>query len=184
MSVRSESSGPFAVAFRAYEHVKFVALLRGRFDLQIEGESTPTRVRRGDGYMLTDGRSYRIFNADVPSTDAATLYSAERRIAGIVRWGDGVADTVTVGTRVIFNPPGAAWIRGRLPPFIRIPAGTAEALRFRAILNLLCGEPEGLPGATVAADRYVGILLVQVLRRLSAGADREGSVRPGELARG
>jgi hypothetical protein len=166
MSVRSESSGPFAVVFRTYEHAKFVAVLRGRFDLQIEGAPTPTRVRRGDCYMLTNGMSYRIFNANVPETDAATLYSADRRMAGTVRWGDGVADTVTVGSRVIFSPEGTARIRERLPPLIRIPAGTAEAVRFRAILTLLCGDPEGAPGAAFAADRYVGILLVQVVRHL------------------
>ncbi len=130
MSVRSESSGPFAVVFRTYEHAKFVAVLR------------------------------------VPETDAATLYSADRRMAGTVRWGDRVADTVTVGSRVIFNPEGAARIRDRLPPFIRIPAGTAEAVRFRAILTLLCGDPEEAPGAAFAADRCVGILLVQVVRHL------------------
>ena len=175
MSVRSESSGRFAVMFRAYDHVKFVAVLRGRFDLQIENGTPPTRVRRGDCYMLTNGRPYRIFNADVPETDAGTLFSADRRMDGVVRWGDGVADTVTVGSRVIFNPVGAAWLRDRLPPLIHIPAGTTEAARFRAVLNLLYGEPEGAQGAAVAADKYIGILLVQVLRRLfDGGRDQQG----------
>jgi hypothetical protein len=183
MSVRSENSGPFAVVFRAYEHAKFVAVLRGRFDLQIEGETSPTRIRRGDGYMLTNGRPYRIFNADVPETDAGTLFSANRRMDGVVRWGNGVADTVTVGSRVIFNPVGAAWLRDRLPPLIHLPAGTTEAVHFRAVLNLLCGEPEGALGATFAADKYIGILLVQVLRRLLAGGrDRKASGRSGKLA--
>lgn len=166
MSVRTESSGPFVVTFRAYEHAKFVAVLRGRFDLQIEGETMPTRVQRGDGYMLTNGRPYRIFNAEVPETDAGALFSAKRRMDGVVRWGDGIADTVTVGSRVTFNPAGVAWLRDRLPPLIRIPDGTAEAVRIRTILNLLRGEPEGAPGAAAAADSYVAILLVQAMRRL------------------
>ena len=154
------------VTFRAYEHAKFVAVLRGRFDLQIEGETMPTRVQRGDGYMLTNGRPYRIFNAEVPETDAGALFAAKRRMDGVVRWGDGIADTVTVGSRVIFNPAGVAWLRDRLPPLIRIPGGTAEAVRIRTILKLLGGEPEGAPGAAAAADSYVGIMLVQVMRRL------------------
>ena len=117
------------VAFPAYEHAKFVAVLRGGFDLQIEGESTPIRLRRGDCYMLTNGTAYRIFNADVAATDAASLYAADSRIDGVVRWGEGVVDTVNVGSRKhTLNSKGAAWFRvDRLPPLIRIPAGTAEA---------------------------------------------------------
>ena len=183
MSVRSESSGPYKVGFRAYEHAKFVAVLRGRLYLQIEGETTPIRVRRGDGYVLTNGRPYRIFNADVPETDATRLFSANRRLDGVVRWGDGAADTITVGSRVIFNPGAAAALHARLPSFIRIPSGTAEAVRFLTILKLLCGEPEGAPGATVAADKHIGILLVHVLRHLLAGdRNRKTSGGPGESA--
>lgn len=179
MSVRSESSGPFAVRFPAYRHAKFVAVLRGRFDLQVDGETSAIRLRRGDCYVLTDGRAYRIFNADVPETEAAMLYAAERGADRVVRWGDGVVDTVTIGSRATFDPKGAAWLRGRLAPVIRLPSGTAEAARFRATLTLLCGEPGQAPGTAFAADRYVGILLVQVLRCLLAGGD---PVRTGSRA--
>lgn len=173
------------MGFQAYEHAKFVAVLRGRLYLQIEGETTPIRVRRGDGYVLTNGRPYRIFNSDVPETDAGALFSADRRLSGVVRWGDGAADTITVGSRVVFNPCAAAALRARLPSYIRLPRGTAEAVRFRAILKLLGSEPEGAPGATVATDKYIGILLVQVLRHLLAGdRDRTTSRGPGESACG
>jgi len=179
--VRSESSGPFAVRFHAYEHAKFVAVMRGHFDLQIEGETTPTRVRRGDGYVLTNGSPYRIFNAVVPETDAGALFSADRRLNGVVRWGNGAADTITAGSRVVFNPDAAAAFRARLPSVIRVPGGTAEAVRFRAIVKLLGGEPKGVPGAIVAADKYIGILLIQVLRHLQAGEpDRKTSGGPVE----
>jgi hypothetical protein len=171
LSVRAESSGPFSVAFRAYEHAKFVAVLRGRFKLQLEGEPLPTLLRRGDCYALTRGSAYRIYNADVPDSDAAELFSTSRESDGVVRWGDATADTVTVGSRIVFSREGLAWLRDRLPPFIRIPAGTDEARRLRAILTLLHGDPADAFGANFAAERYVGLLLVQVLRLLRA---REG----------
>ncbi|MDB5578564.1 MAG: AraC family transcriptional regulator [Bradyrhizobium sp.] len=152
--------------FPAYEHVKFIAVLRGRFDLLIEGEARSSRLRRGDCYMLTSGRPYRIFNAPVPERDAATLYAADRAADSVVRWGEGVVDTVTVGARASFFPVGVAYLRDRLPPFVRIPAAATEAARFRALLELLCGEVEGGPGTTFAADRYVGLLLVEALRYL------------------
>jgi hypothetical protein len=172
LSVRAESSGPYAVAFRPYEHAKFVAVLRGRFHLQREGGPEPSLLRRGDCYVLTRGTAYRIFNADVPDTDAAALFSTQRGIDGVVRWGNAATDTVTVGSRVTFSREGLTWLRERLPPFIRIPNGTAEATRFRAILALLYGDPTDALGATFTADRYVGILLVQALRHLSAGKGR------------
>lgn len=166
LSVRSESSGPFAVAFKPYEHAKFVSVLRGEFELQLERDATPTRLRPGDCYLLADGRPYRIFNADIPDTDAGTLFSANRGADGIVRWGHGVIDTVTIGSRILFDPEGAAWLRERLPPLVLLPAGTPEAVRFHAILSLLGTDPENAPGAAFAADRYIGILLVQVLRHI------------------
>jgi hypothetical protein len=168
LSVRAESSGPFSVAFRAYEHAKFVAVLRGRFKLQLESEPLPTLLRRGDCYALTRGCAYRIYNADVPDSDAAKLFSTFRESDGVVRWGDGTVDTVTVGSRVVFTREGLAWLRHWLPPFVRIPAGTAEARRLRAILTLLHGDPTEALGANFAAERYVGLLLVQVLRHLRA----------------
>jgi len=166
MSVRSESGGRFAVRFPAYDHVKFVAVLRGHFDLHIEGDARPSRLLRGDCYLLTSGRPYRIFNAPVPETDAAMLYTADRAVDGVVRWGEGPVDTVTIGARASFFPVGAASLRDRLPPFVQLPAATEETVRFRMFLELLCGEAEGVPGATFAADRYVGLLLIEALRYL------------------
>lgn len=166
--MRAESGGPYSVAFRRYEHAKFVAVLRGRFKLQIDGEPLPILMRRGDCYALTRGSAYRIYNAEVPDSDATALFSSSGEGDGVVRWGDGTSDTVTVGSRVVFNPEGLAWLRDRLPPLIRIPAGAVEAMRFRAILALLYGDPSNALGANYAAERYVGILLVQVLRHLHA----------------
>jgi hypothetical protein len=163
-SVRTESSGPFAVRFRAYEHVKFVAVLRGRFELQIEGEARTNAVPQGDCYMLTSGRPYRIFNANVPETDATVLFSTNRDANGVVHWGDGAADTVTVGSRATLNSEGAVLLRDKLIPFIRIPTGALEADRIRTILTLLSGEFVRGSGATLTADKYFGALLEQTLR--------------------
>ena len=167
--MRAESGGPYAVAFRAYEHAKFVAVLRGHFLLQREGEPAPAQLRRGDCYVLTCGNPYRIFNAEVPDSDAAEIFSSQRGIDGVVRWGNAATDTVTVGSRITFSREGLTWLRGRLPPFIRIPAGTAEAARFRALLALLHADPPHALGGAFAADRYVGILLLQALRHLHGG---------------
>ncbi len=177
MSVRSESSGPFALGFPAFEHAKVVAVLRGRFDLQIEGEAARTRLRRGDCYMLTSGRPYRISNADVAETDAADLFSAHRGADGVVRWGDGRADTVTLGCRATLTARSAALLRAGLAPVIHIPADAPEAARIRAILSLLLGEDDDAPDATLMGERYFGVLLVQALRhhlRDEPGPSRRG----------
>jgi hypothetical protein len=170
MSVRSESGGPYALAFKAYEHAKFVSVLRGHFDLQIEGHAAPSRVREGDCYLLADGRPYRIFNAEVPETEAGAHFSAHRGADGIVRWGREAVDTVVIGSRVTFNSAGMTWLRDRLPPLVHLPAQTAEATGFRKILALLGSEPETALGSAAIADRCVGILLVQTMRYLKITA--------------
>jgi len=66
MSVRSESSGPFAVVFRAYEHAKFVAVLRGRFDLQIEAPGAAFAADRYVGILLVQVVRHLLYMTSCP----------------------------------------------------------------------------------------------------------------------
>jgi hypothetical protein len=168
MTVRTESRGPFSLSFRPYEHVKLVAVIRGAFHLQIVGEAAPISLRQGDCYMLPHGRAYQIFNAEVGTVDAASWFADHWDADGVVRWGGAPPDTITVGCRPTVSPEGAAWARSNLPPAIHMPAGDDEANRFREVLHLLRGEPASAFGSSVAAHRYVDLLLVQALRHCLA----------------
>jgi len=164
--LRFESSGPYAMRFEGYEHIKFGAVLSGGFSLWVDGEPAPIRLDAGDCYLLTDGRPYRTFNADdAPEVDGTAFFIANRDAAGVVRLGDGPPDKVVIGGRFTFEREGAAWLREALPPVIHITARAPEAAPLRATLSLLRGEAGGgAPGEAVVIDRLADILLVQAIR--------------------
>jgi len=49
--IRFESSGPYAMRFGPYEHVKFGAVLFGALNLQVDGQHQPIRLEAGDCYF-------------------------------------------------------------------------------------------------------------------------------------
>src|SRR5882757_10285835 len=173
--LRFESRGPYAMRFGGYEHVKFGAVLSGRFSLWVDGEPAPIRLDTGDCYLLTDGRPYRTFNSeDAPEVDGTAFFTANRDANGVVRLGDSPPDKVVIGGRFSFDREGAAWLREALPPVIHIAAGTPQAAPLRATLALLGDEAGcGALGETVVIDRLADILLVQAIRAHLAVAGPE-----------
>src|SRR5882762_10758360 len=115
--LRFDSSGPYAMRFGPYEHVKFGAVLSGSFSLWVDGKPAPIRLEAGDCYLLTDGRPYRTFNSDgAAEIDGTAFFIANRDANGVVRLGDGPPDKVVMGGRFTFDREGAAWLREALPP--------------------------------------------------------------------
>jgi AraC-like DNA-binding protein len=164
--LRFESRGPYALRFEAYEHIKFGAVLSGRFKLWVDGEPAPIRLEAGDCYLLTDGRPYRTYNAeDIAPADGTAFFNANRDADGVVRLGEAPPDKVVIGGRFTFDRDGAAWLREALPPIIHVSATAPEAAHLRATLGLLSGEAGGAaPGAAIIVDRLADILLVQAIR--------------------
>lgn len=191
--LRFESSGPYAMRFGTYEHVKFGAVLSGGFSLWVDGEPEPICLRGGDCYLLTDGRPYRTFNSDdAEEVDGTAFFTESRDARGVVRLGDGPPDKIVIGGRFTFDREGAAWLREALPPVIHVQVGTPEAAPMRATLTLLSGEASAdAPGEAVVIDRLADILLVQAIRAHLAVADPEttswlagiGDVRIGRAMR-
>lgn len=170
--LRFESTGPYALRFGSYEHVKFGAVLSGRFNLRIDGQDEAIGLGAGDCYLLTDGQPYRTWNSEeAQEEDGTAFFSAHRDAAGVVRLGEAPPDKVVIGGRFTFDIEGAAWLRQALPPVIHIQAGAPEAAALRATLELLRQEA-GMtaPGEAVIVDRLADILLVQAIRAHLANA--------------
>jgi AraC-like DNA-binding protein len=175
--LRFESCGPYALRFEAYDHIKFGAVLFGRFSLWVDGQSAPIHLQAGDCYLLTDGRPYRTYNAeDAIERDGTAFFDAQRGLDGVVRLGEEPPDKIVIGGRFTFEPDGAAWLRDALPPIIHIAAADAQASSLRATLSLLGGEAgRAAPGAAVMIDRLADILLVQAIRAHLASAPPEAA---------
>jgi AraC-like DNA-binding protein len=174
-SVRFESQGPHAMRFGSYDHMKFGAVLSGRFRLCVDGDTQPLKLEPGDCYLLTDGRPYRTANVeDVPEIDGNTFFAAGRGEDGVVRLGGRPPDKIVLGGKFRFDDEGAAWLRAALPPTIHIAAASPAAGPLRATLSLLGTETgTGAVGEAVVVDRLADILLVQVLRAHLASAEPE-----------
>ncbi len=180
-TIRFESSGPYALRFGAYDHIKFGAVLTGHLRLWVEGNPVPLELGPGDCYLLTDGLPYRTSNSDeAPELDGNGFFAGARGEDGVIRLGDGPPDKIVIGGRFVFDEQGAAWLREALPPMIHIKASSPAAGPLAATLALLGREAGGgAPGENVVVDRLADILLVQALR---AHLAEHGRARVGWLA--
>lgn len=165
-TIRFESSGPYALRFAGYDHIKFGAILSGSLRLWVEGNPIPVELGPGDCYLLTDGLPYRTSNSDeAPEIDGNVYFADARGEDGTIRLGEGPVDKVVIGGRFVFDEEGAAWLRSALPQIIHIKASSPAAGPLRRTLELLGLEAGGgAPGENVIVDRLADILLVQALR--------------------
>lgn len=175
--IRFESSGPYAMRFGPYEHVKFIAVLTGHFNLLVEGRRDPIRLKAGDCYFQTDGRPYRTYNStDAVEFDGTAYFVENRSVEGVVRLGEGPPDKVVIGGCFALDEEGVSWLREALPPVIHIKAGAPEAEALHDILRLFSREVGGgAPGEGVIIDRLADILLVEAIRAHLAASDPETS---------
>ncbi|MBX4862801.1 AraC family transcriptional regulator [Rhizobium sophorae] len=165
-TIRFESSGPYALRFGGYDHIKFGAILSGSLRLWVEGNPIPIELGPGDCYLLTDGRPYRTSNSeDAQEIDGNVYFAGARGEDGTIKLGEGPIDKVAIGGRFVFDEEGAAWLRSALPTIIHIKASSPAAGPLRRTLELLGLEAGGgAPGENVIVDRLADILLVQALR--------------------
>lgn len=165
-TIRFESSGPYALRFAGYDHIKFGAVLSGSLRLWVEGNPIPIELGPWDCYLLTDGLPYRTSNSEnAQEIDGNSYFAGARGEDGTIRLGDGPIDKVVIGGRFVFGEEGAAWLRSALPPIIHIKAsspGAGPLCRTLELLGLEAGG--GAPGENVIVDRLADILLVQALR--------------------
>jgi AraC-like DNA-binding protein len=165
-TIRFESSGPYALRFAGYDHIKFGAVLSGSLQLWVEGNPIPVELGPGDCYLLTDGLPYRTSNSDkATEIDGNVYFAGARGEDGTIRLGEGPVDKVVIGGRFVFDEEGAAWLRSALPQIIHIKASSPAAGPLCRTLELLGLEAGGgAPGENVVVDRLADILLVQALR--------------------
>lgn len=163
---RCETSGDYAFRFGSFEHLKIGAVLLGELTMWVDGRSQPLELKTGDCYLLTTGQPHRIATMEgLEERDGRQFFDAHRDANGVVRFGEGLADKISIGGRFVFDTEGAAWLRTALPPVIHIPAASPHAMPLRLTMKLLTAEMGGgAPGEAVITDRLGDILLVQALR--------------------
>jgi AraC-like DNA-binding protein len=147
LSSRFEGRGDWALRFPAYRHMKFGGVLAGGFQLWVDGEPQPVRLKVGDFYLLTNGMPFvsassRSADPRRRAEDGPQAYRRHRDGHGIVRLdgrGAGVDAAVS----------GVSLAKGGLATLVLVHA-------LRAYLGA-SQPPEGWLGAI--ADPRVGAAL-------------------------
>jgi len=177
LSSRLEARGRWAFRYPGYSHVKFGAVLAGRFDLWIEGSARRTSFGPGDFYLLTNGRPFvAATDPDGPPQDGVAMSRRHRTPDGVVRYGKKGALVSLASGGFQFDNEVSGLLLHHLPPLICLGARDRGAPVLASVLQLLALETgESQPGAAVARESLAVLVLVQMLRvYLEQAAQPEG----------
>lgn len=176
LSSRLEARGRFAFVYPGYSHVKFGAVLAGRFQLCIEGAPPSTIFEAGDFYMLTGGQPFRlasdpgVTSQEAPQ-DGPRMVARHRDPDGVVRYGASGELVALASGGFVFDDQRrgggeiSSLLLRHLPPLIRLKGDHAGARALSSVLELLALETgEVRPGAEVARESLATLVLVQMLR--------------------
>jgi AraC-like DNA-binding protein len=173
---RFEGQGDWALAFPAYEHLKFGTVLSGRLHLWLADEDERYVMEQGDFWLLTNGKPF--FSATdpaMPAIDGPLTYQAHRRADGTVRFDrPGKVPPVTlVSGRFAFENALAGLLLNRLPPIIHLRAADYASHALTHVLALLTSEHDPYaPGSGLAKTAIATLVLIQALRAHSASSER------------
>ncbi|MFS4092265.1 AraC family transcriptional regulator [Streptomyces sp. AF1A] len=163
---RLEATGPWAISFPGYQHIKLGAVLGGACWVETEGVR-PVRVADGDCYLLGNGRPYRLSSdPGVPARPSSEVFSGFVE-GGTVRVAPAGSqpDAVVVGCGFHLDTANAAVLVDVLPPLVHVPAASDEAGAIRTALHMLRRETAAAEvGGALIVERLAHIVLVQVLR--------------------
>jgi AraC-like DNA-binding protein len=166
LSARFEAAEPWALRFAAYRHVKFVGVVKGDRWVWIEGVTLPAKMKAGDFCLLTDGLPY-CFASDpgVNPDDGEWVMANQLGADGIVRYGRGEMDSMSVGGLFEFDGDMSGLLLNLLPPLVLVSADSPDARQLSAALELIRAETEAVkPGAAAMAASVANIVLVNILR--------------------
>jgi AraC-like DNA-binding protein len=160
-SRRISGAGRWGVAYSAYGHPSFCAVLEGRCRLAVDGQRALT-LEAGDFVLLpaTPGFTLSGFKAVRPMRFNPKVTSAH---LGEVRHGTrgGPPDVRLLGGWFAFDSPDAALLVSLLPAVVHV----RDAARLTVLVRLVAEESnEQRPGRDLVLTRLVEVLLIEALR--------------------
>lgn len=174
LSRRIEVSGPWALRFPAYRHMKFGGVIEGKRWLWIEGGAEMLELEAGDFYLLTDSGPYCFASdRDAIPMDGLGIMDKHLQADGVVRFGSGEPRSVGVGGRFVLDDETSSLLLSMLPPIIHIRGSQPQAGALRAALALVTFETEKeRMGAAAIGGSLCAIILVNILRVYFTSGER------------
>jgi AraC-like DNA-binding protein len=160
LTTRLELGGEWSLAFPAYEGIKFNVLQQGQCWLQVDGTGEAMQLHTGDGYLLTDGRPYRLSSdPHLPARDARSIVSVADE--GVVTYGG--CDTVLLRGKFTFDQTHSPLLLDALEPVVRLPMAHASVIQWT--LQELWQEVRNPgPGTALTVDHLSHLMLIHGLR--------------------
>lgn len=169
---RLHASGPWAVRFEPFPHVRLGVVVRGACWLALEGHE-PVPLREGDFYLLGNPPPYVLASAlTVEPRAAKPLWDSAAN--GAVRVGpEGEEDAYLCGGYFSFDDTNASILLDVLPPLVLVRAEDPRGRLLAHVSELLVAEVEtAAVGGSLVLDHLAQILFVHMLRAHAGQADR------------
>jgi AraC-like DNA-binding protein len=162
-SVSLLTGGDWALAFPAFNGVKFNAIIKGSCWLKVEGVEKPLYLQSGDCFLLLGGRTFLLASdLDIEPESAKSVFDAAPD--GAARHGP-FEDMLLVGGRIEIDPIDAELLVNALPPLVHIDSLSRNAGTIRWLLKHLADElTEVRPGKALAGNSLMQIMFVEALR--------------------
>ena len=165
VGARVEGAEPWAVAWDAIDRAVIYALTTGTAWLNLPGRA-PLQLLPGDVVLLRNGAGHVISSdpgALAPQCDHAAAEHA-RKSGEVLRFGSGEVRTHLVSASYENDPAISTQVLGSLPELVHLPADHSGSC-LEDTVRLIARElayPQ--LGTAIVLDRFVDILLVQLLR--------------------
>lgn len=164
MSAGFRAGGPWAIAFPAVSGtIKCGAVVCGGCWLSVEDGGRPVCLGAGEGFVLPQGRPFRLASdLDLDPVPAAAVFPTARR-GGIAEHGQG-EDCFLVSSRFVLEGPNADFLLSLLPPLIHIGNGAEwQSLRW-SVERMMAELGDERPGSELIIRQLAHMILVQALR--------------------
>ncbi len=157
------AGGRWALRFPVPTKIKFFAVVKGSCWVTIDGEPEARQFKTGDVGLLTAQRAFVLSSEPgVEPLDAMSIFSGGK--SPVARIGEG-EDFGYIGGHVLLDPTSGGLLSDVLPPWIHVPAASAQATSFRWLLEQLVNERAAdLPGAQLVSAQLAQLLFIQILR--------------------
>lgn len=169
--LRMTAGGSWSLRFSGDGSLKFIAQLRGRLCVQVEGEAAPFWLEPGDCLLLRGSGPY-VAGTDpaLAPGDGAAHFAALRERDGAVHWGEGEELEMLAG-RFEIDPAQRELLEELAPPALHLRAASSAAPALQALLQLYREEARAPAlGQRALADGLARMALVQALRAQEAPA--------------
>ncbi len=160
LTTRLELGGDWCLAFPAYEGIKFNVIQQGQCWLQVDGIAEPMLLKAGDGYLLTDGRPYRLYSRPgLAVRDALALLTQADE--GVVTCGG--REVIVLRGKFTFDQTHSPLLLEALDPVIRLTMAHASVVQWT--LQQLWEEVRRPgPGTALTVDHLSHLMLIHGLR--------------------